>query len=105
MASIEKISWSARYDLDLLGGAGIGDGSSEEEALYALESEGDALIRGGDASMVFGSEKETPDLPTDVTASNESTTSAGSSKYHRFSLTAAIFFAAIASLTGERCFA
>lgn len=104
MASIEKISWSARYDLDLLGGTGIGNGSSEE-ALYALASEGDALIRGGDASMVFGSEKETSDSPADVAASNESTTSAGSSKYHRFSLTVAIFFAAIASLTGERCFA
>ena len=104
LASIERVSWSARYDLDLLGGTGIGDGSSEE-ALYALASEGDALIRGGDASMVFGSEKQTSDSPADVAASNESTTSAGSSKYHRFSLTVAIFFAAIASLTGERCFA
>jgi len=84
--------------LDLLGGS-IGDGS--EEALYALESEGDALIRGGDASMVFGSKKETSDSPTDVAASNESTTSAGSGKYHRFGLTASIFFATIAHfLTG-----
>ena len=97
LANIEKISWSAQYDLDLLGGS-IGDGS--EEALYALESEGDALIRGGDASMVFGSKTESSDTPTDVAASNESTTSAGSCKYHRVGLTATVFFAAIASLTG-----
>ena len=97
LASIERILWSVQYDLDLLGGS-IGDGS--EEALYALESEGDAMIRGGDVSMVFGSKKETSDPPTDVAASNESTTWAGSCMYHKVGLTAYMFFAAIASLSG-----
>mmetsp|Transcript_21886 Transcript_21886/g.62779 ORF Transcript_21886/g.62779 Transcript_21886/m.62779 type:complete len:300 (+) Transcript_21886:57-956(+) len=106
LASIEKISWSAQYEVDLVGG--IGDGS---EALYKLELEdgtvSDALIQGGDVSMDItdaseendGLEKEASDTPLDTTVSDESTTSGSSCKCHSLRLGASIFFTAFASLS------
>ena len=106
LANIEKISWSAQYEVDSIGG--FADGTA---SLYELESEDEngsgVMIEGGDVSFDIDDDEEiVSDLDaldssmgtTDPLAAEESSTSGGHHMHGSFVLAPVVFL--VMSFTG-----
>ena len=107
LANVEKITWSAQYEVDSIGGF-----ADETASLYELESEKDngsgAMINGGDVSFDIVdddedkiSDMEASDSSTgtvDPSPAEESSTSAGHYMHGNFGLASVAFL--VMSFTG-----